>query len=79
MSVGVLPGPDSTKWDKNVSYWMHTYKRYGHMYEGGITTLHYDTQCCHTNGQCEWEVCQDSLLSRLKGGQGPAAGGWVGG
>ena len=78
VSVGVLPGPDKPKWDLNVSYWMRLYRRYGHMYEGGITTLRYDTQCCHTNGECEWEVCADSLVSRLRGGQYPAAGLYIG-
>jgi hypothetical protein len=73
-------GGPVTMWDSVVRQWLTAYRTFGHMIEGGITTLVYDRDCCHVEGECEWEVCQDVIASRLEGGTGggPAAGVYVG-
>jgi len=69
-------------WDATVNRWLTAYRDFGHMVEGGVTTLQYDTQCCHVQGQCEWDTCQDTIASQLvrSGGRsgGPASGVYVG-
>ena len=70
-------GGQITTWDAVVRTWLGLYKAWGHMTEGGVTTLVYDTECCHVQGECEWDVCADTIVSRLVGGR-MAAGIYVG-
>ena len=61
-----------SRWDGEVARWLTAYAAWGHIVEGGVTTLRYDTDCCHVEGSCEWEVCADTILSRLTGGSASA-------
>ena len=70
-------GTEVDAFDGTVKLWLDSYREWGHMTEGGTATLRYDTQCCHTQGECEWQVCADTILTRLVGGTA-AAGVYVG-
>ena len=70
-------GKEVSAFDATVKLWLDAYREWGHMTEGGTATLRYDTRCCHTQGECEWQVCADTILTRLVGGTA-AAGVYVG-
>lgn len=41
----------------------------------------YDTMCCHVQGDCEWDVCEDSITTRFAGGslqRSPPTGLYIG-
>lgn len=69
------PLPNTSFTIATTRHWMDLYTLYGHMVEGGITTSRYDTVCCHTQGECEWQICRDVILSRLVGGSADVAPG----
>ena len=56
--VGAQPvasGPAAGKYDSLVGGWLRRFRRYGHLREEAIQTLHYDATCCHVQGVClEW-------------------------
>ena len=66
-----------TAFDAPVKRWFDAYAAFGHMIEGGLSTVRYDTTCCHTQGECEWDICSDVIASRLVGGTA-AVGVYVG-
>ena len=69
--VSEFAGKVST-WDGEVARWLKAFAAWGHIIEGGVTTLRYDTECCHVEGSCEWQVCDDTIVSRLVGGSADA-------
>jgi hypothetical protein len=73
-------GESHTALDSRVAAWLRLHKGLGHGVEGGVRTLHYDGQCCHLQGECEWIACQDIVLVTLEDGDvdGAAAGLYVG-
>lgn len=65
-----------TRWDSVISRWLRAHSRWGHLSVGGVRTLRYDAKCCHTEGECEWQCCNDTIISTLSGGtQGGAVTG----
>ena len=85
ITAGVAPqlsefGGPVTTWDATANRWLTAYRTFGHMVEGGITTLWYDPACCHVQGECEWDVCHDTIASQLDGGLNgsPASGVYIG-
>jgi hypothetical protein len=56
-----------------IKRWMQRYRRFGYATEDAVTTLVYDTQCCHVQGICEWVACRDAVAVELFGGNGTAA------
>ena len=66
VTAGIAPqftesgGPGSAaSFDAPIRRWLLAYRDWGHMQVGGVRTLRYDTRCCHTQGECEWTVCND--------------------
>lgn len=85
VTAGIAPqlsefGGVVTAWTDVAHRFLSAYRDFGHLVEGGITTLRYDTACCHIQGECEWVACNDTIASQLVGGRigGPVAGVYVG-
>lgn len=62
-----------SKYAARIKGWMQRYNRYGFATEGAVTTLVYDSQCCHIQGICEWIACRDAVAVVLSGGNNTSA------
>lgn len=72
VATGVAPQPmgnqDPGQFDVAIGKWLQMYAKYGHFQEESIQTLHWDDECCHVQGICEWNVCEDIVVTGLAGG-----------
>lgn len=54
--------------DTAIGGWLRRFRKYGHMQEEAIQTLHYQRNCCHVQGLCQWVICHDVVAVGLAGG-----------
>eukprot|EP01051_Picozoa_sp_SAG22_P016434 SAG22_NODE_2321_length_2722_cov_2.341594_3_plen_260_part_00 len=84
VATGVAPQPmgdaSAGRFDATVGKWLRLYSFFGHFLEETVQTLHWDYECCHAQGTCEWDVCQDIVVTALGGGSigSPALGVYAG-
>jgi hypothetical protein len=84
VATGVAPQPmgdvSAGQFDAAIGKWLRLYSHFGHFLEETVQTLHWDYECCHAQGTCEWDVCQDIVATALGGGSigSPALGVYAG-
>lgn len=84
VATGVAPQPmgaaSTGRFDTAIGKWLRLYSHFGHFLEETVQTLHWDYECCHAQGVCEWKVCQDIVATALGGGMigTPALGVYAG-